>query len=888
MSRIPTSCILVCVLIVLMSMATHALGAAVCVKAGLYQNPPLSYVNKNGGAAGVLVDVLEYVAKKEGWQIEYVTGTLDEGLNRLKNGEIDLLITVAYSEERAKLFDFNKVTAVVNWGEIYTTKNSSIHSYLDLDGKRLAVLKNHIHFGILREMLTQFGVHPDYVVVDSFDDVFRLLDQQRVDAGMVSRFFGMQNDDKYHVKSTTLMFSPVEIRYAAPKGKNADMLTAIDTHLEKLRADKGSIYYKALDNELGVVSKSGMPAWLKMGLSALAIAVVVFSSMAFVLKRKVKARTLSLERMIVARQSVEQALLENERKYRELVENANSIILKMDTNGNITFFNEYAEKFFGFSKEEIIGRSVIGTIVPSTDTSGRDMATMLDELTTNPARFSTNENENIKKNGEKVWVSWANRPLYAPDGSLDGILSVGHDVSERIQYERQLLFQANYDQLTGLPNRNLLNERFKQAIAYQERHGDFLALMLLDLDNFKVVNDTLGHHAGDELLQMVAVRLQSTLRQTDTVARIGGDEFIIIPSALENTDELAHLAEKIISFFKFPFEIGDHEIFVTTSIGIVTCPEDGKTVDVLMANADAAMYHAKKEGKNNFQFFTAEINQRVRLRLDLETKIRWALDRDEFTLNYQPQVDAGSGRVTGVEVLLRWNPEGGAPVSPVDFIPLLEETGLIVPVGEWVLRTACRQVKEWTDVGHLPMQVSINISGRQFSRGDLPATVAKVIAETGIDPACLCLELTESIAMDASDENLRIMNELKDMGLTLSIDDFGTGYSSLSYLKRLPIHELKIDRSFITELPTSANDAAIVNTIINLARSLGLQVVAEGVETIEQLQFLAGHSCETIQGFYFSKPLCKEELEKYLVSGRPLDEVLESVPAVGTASSTMG
>lgn len=437
----------------------------------------------------------------------------------------------------------------------------------------------------------------------------------------------------------------------------------------------------------------------------------------------------------------------------------------------------------------------------------------------------------------------------------DAVCFMVHDMTERKRFEERLVYEATHDTLTNLPNRNLLNDHLDRALAYVTRHQQKLSLFLLDLDNFKIVNDTLGHSAGDRLLEEVAARLLQCVRKYDIVARLGGDEFVILMSGIQDDHDILSIADKVVSIFSQPFQIMEHEMFLTVSIGIAVAPENGNTSELLLMNADTAMYHVKANGKNGYEFFKEEMNVRISERLATETRLRRALERNEFCLHYQPKIDLATGTVVGMEALIRWLPEKDIIVPPLEFIPLLEETGLIVPVGEWVIREACRQNREWHLAGFDDLVVSTNMSARQFYHVNLPEVVAQILRDTPLEPKYLKIELTESIVMQDIDVAVGILKSLKEMGVSLSIDDFGTGYSSLAYLKRFPVDELKIDRSFVNGLGTDENDSTIVNTIISMAHSMRLKVVAEGVETAHQLELLRERSCEEVQGFYFSRPL---------------------------------
>ncbi len=414
-------------------------------------------------------------------------------------------------------------------------------------------------------------------------------------------------------------------------------------------------------------------------------------------------------------------------------------------------------------------------------------------------------------------------------------------------------------------------------MAEADRHERLVAVLFLDLDRFKNINDSLGHETGDALLREVATRLTSSVRSGDSVARLGGDEFTVVLANVAHVDDIARVVQKIMDQCRAPFHIAGQDLFVTPSIGITLYPLDDKSPEALFKNADTALYHAKESGRNTFQFFTAELNQRVQRQLTLEMALRQALERGEFLLHYQPQVDLGSGTVTGAEALIRWQ-RGTDMISPLDFIPLAEETGLIVPIGEWVLRSACTQAKAWQEAGLPAIKVSVNLSARQFRQQDLVQTIRLLLQETGLAASWLTLEITESAIMHNAQAAQETLMELDAMGVGLAVDDFGTGYSSLGYLKRFPIDSLKIDKSFVQDITTEPDDAAIALAIIGLAHSLGIKVVAEGVETQAQLGFLQARGCDVMQGYYFSKPIAADDMARLLREDRRLDLPTGEIP----------
>ena len=462
--------------------------------------------------------------------------------------------------------------------------------------------------------------------------------------------------------------------------------------------------------------------------------------------------------------------------------------------------------------------------------------------------------------GVMEFFSLTSRP---PDEALlQSTRAIGSQIGlfiARKQAEERIRHLAHYDELTGLANRSMFSQRLSHALAQARRNGMQLAVLFIDLDRFKNINDTLGHEAGDSVLKEVAERLQGCLRESDTVGRLGGDEFVVLLEGIPQSMHCAEVAQKILTAVARPFALDTQEFHLTASIGISTYPADSEDVQSLLKNADIAMYRAKELGKNNFQFYSAQMNIHTLERLALESSLRGALERNEFLLHYQPKVDIRSGRIIGMEALVRWQHPTKGLIPPMQFIPLAEETGLIVPIGEWVLRTACARNKSWQEQGLPPLRIAVNLSARQFTHENLLQDVARVLNETGLDAAFLELEITESMVMHDPEHAIELLNKLKAMGISISIDDFGTGYSSLSYLKRFPIDSVKIDRSFIRDLPLDGDDAAITQAIIAMAHGLKLKVIAEGVETGEQLSFLRAHKCDEMQGYYFSKPLPEHE-----------------------------
>jgi diguanylate cyclase (GGDEF)-like protein/PAS domain S-box-containing protein len=462
--------------------------------------------------------------------------------------------------------------------------------------------------------------------------------------------------------------------------------------------------------------------------------------------------------------------------------------------------------------------------------------------------------------GEWRFLAFSGEPVFDADGAFAGYRGIARDVTKERRAEERIRRLAHFDELTGLPNRTMFMHTLQRALSLAERRAKQLALFFIDLDRFKNINDSLGHEAGDRLLQDVARRLRHHLRESDTVARLGGDEFVVLVEDCADPRELNAIAQNILNALGRPYTLAGREYHVTGSIGIASYPDDGVDPASLLKNADIAMYLAKDRGKNNFQFYSAQQNGHSFERLALESSLRHALERREFVLHYQPKIDIRSNRIVGVEALLRWNHPDLGVVAPSQFVPLAEETGLIVPIGRWVMRSACAQAAAWRDDGLPGMRVAVNLSARQFSDDGLIADIGDALAEAGLPPQGLELEITESMVMRNPERAVATLSRLRDLGIAVSIDDFGTGYSSLGYLKRFPIDNVKIDRSFIKDLPHDTDDAAITRAVIAMAQSLRIRVVAEGVETREQIEFLRTHECDECQGYFLSRPLPPAEL----------------------------
>ena len=568
---------------------------------------------------------------------------------------------------------------------------------------------------------------------------------------------------------------------------------------------------------------------------------------------------------VSAQKALEAALYAEKERAEVTLRAIGDGVITIDTAGLVTYINPTGESMTGWSYKEARGQPV-EAVYRSFDATTAEPApnpatAVLRDA--RPSSFALNKTL-VHKDGGEAAIEDSAATIRDASGDVTGAVLIFHDVTEARAMAMRMTHLAHHDQLTNLPNRVLLRDRIQQAIAQAKRHRNQVALLYIDLDGFKHVNDSLGHPVGDKLLRLVAERLTTCVRSTDTVCRQGGDEFVILLPEIDQPASAGQIAEKLVNAGAALYRIDGHELHVSFSIGIAVFPDNGSDVDVLMRNADIAMYHAKESGRNNFQFFAPEMNTRSGERLSLQSGLHGALDRSEFRLYYQPKINLKTGAVIGAEALIRWQRPGRGLVLPNQFISVAEDSGLILSIGAWVLHEACRQNRAWQTASLEPVPVSVNISPTQFRQKNFLETVLRTLDETGLDPRFLELELTESVIMRDVEHTGAVLRTLKQLGVQVSIDDFGTGYSSLSYLKRLPIDTLKIDQSFIRDIAYDPDDAAIISAVISMAKSLRHKVIAEGVETQEQAAFLQRQECDEMQGYYFCEPLPAHEFPRML------------------------
>jgi diguanylate cyclase (GGDEF)-like protein/PAS domain S-box-containing protein len=576
-------------------------------------------------------------------------------------------------------------------------------------------------------------------------------------------------------------------------------------------------------------------------------------------------------RNMAERRTVEESLFAEKERARVTLNSIGDAVLSTDMDGRVTYLNAVAEKMTGWTRESAYGRPVDEIFIIVSGTTR--------EPCPNPLAAAMKHNKTvgltpncvlIRRDGAEFAIEDSAAPIHDRHGAATGAVIVFHDVSVARAMGEEMLRLAQHDTLTNLTNRAVLQDRLSHAISTAGRNGTRVAVLFLDLDGFKHINDSLGHSIGDKLLQCIAKRLLASVRASDTVSRLGGDEFVIVLSDVAHARDAGLKAANILKAIAAPTQICEQSITLTASIGVTTYPDDGQDATTLIKNADLAMYQAKEEGRNNYQFFERAMNVRAVERHDIETSLRLAVDRAEFVLHYQAKVNLKTGKITGAEALVRWQHPQRGLIGPLNFISVAEDCGLMLPIGKWVLREACRQAKAWQDAGLSRIEMAVNVSAVEFRNEGFLEDVRTILKATGLESRYLEFELTESVLMQHAKFTVPMLQKLKAMGVRLAVDDFGTGYSSLSYLRQFPIDTLKVDQSFVHEITANSDDATIISAVINMGSSLKHRVIAEGVETLEQVAFLQAHGCDEGQGYYFSRPVPAPQFARLLESASPV------------------
>lgn len=820
------------------------------VVVGLYQNEPKIHLDADGRPAGLFVELLEEIAERERWTLRYVPCDWPHCLRLLETGRIDLMPDVAYSRDRDRRLDFHRVPATYSWSQAYTRRGVPVYSVEDFAGRRVAILRRAIQQHYLENLARGTGLSYTPVLVDSYHEAFAAARDGRADLVVTNRFAGRRMAPQYGLIETPAMFNPVLLFYATAQDRNGDLLARIDAHLAQWREDPGSIYFQVMRETLTPPLLTVVPRWL-----LLTVAVAVASSLvllAFGLQ--------SYRRMRRARA----ALLDSGRRLRQVLESSRVVLFALRRDGD-----DYRCEWVSANVAHLFGYTPAQVTAPGWWKSHVHP----DDLDAALARVAALEHvPDVEHEFRFIDATGRVRAIYeelrvarSAGGRPVEVTGTWNDVTEARSHADEIRFLADHDALTGLPNRARLKQCLGEAIEHARIQGGTVTVLALDLDRFHAVNDSLGHAAGDRLLREAAARLGAFAGARDVLARVGSDEFVLV--AADPDTDAETLARRILDRFALPLSNADLSVTVTTSIGIARYPHDGVDADTLVRHAELALHGAKRHGRNRCLAFASELSAVASDRIALENALRVALERGEMSLHYQPQFALDDGRLVGVEALARWqHPEWGA-VPPDRFIPVAEDVGLIDSIGTWALRTACAQLRAWDGEGlHVP-SVAVNLSMKQIEPGVLPTLVAGVLAETGLEPARLELEITESSVMRDPDRTIATLVELKALGLVISIDDFGTGHSSLAHLQRLPVDRLKIDRDFVRGIGLDRGAESICRTVLQLAHNLHLDVVAEGVEHDRQAAFLREHGCTFAQGYLYCRPVPAGELRGCIAKG---------------------
>ena len=818
------------------------------VRVGVYPNAPKISLDEQGKASGIFGDMVAVIAAEEGWTITPVPCEWQACLQAVQAGTIDLMPDVAFTEVRAQTFSFHATPVLHSWSQVYQREGHGIQSLLDLRNQRIAAMQGGVQREYLENLLTSFNVAVQWVEVDSLLEGFARVAAHEADAVVSNHQFGDRQAPNYKLVTTPILFQPSRLFFATAKNRNGDLLATIDDHLRRWQGTPGSTYFRILERWGGAAPRTLVPMGFWWGLGALAALLTLAVGFATLLRRQVAEKTRHLHA--------------SEAKLNIILDSVEAYIYIKDLDLRYQYANHKVCQLFERPLAEVIGRqdAEFFDAVTAENLRNNDLRVLQggervadEETNTSPDGRNTNTFLSVKL------------PLRNPDGSIYALCGISTDITE-LKRSREAIHQlAFYDPLTQLPNRRLLLDRMQQTLSARHRHAHDGALLFIDLDNFKTLNDTLGHDMGDQLLQQVAQRLTDCTRDLDTLARLGGDEFVLMLQGLSaDPAEAARQAEvvgqKLVSTVAQPYLLAGHTYQNTVSIGIAMFSDPHSTLEELLKRADLAMYQAKTDGRNGLRFFNPEMQARMTQRVALEEDLRRALAMDQFLLHYQPQADH-LGHWVGAEALVRWQHPQRGLVLPGAFIDAAEASGLILPLGRWILHAACEQLVAWSsepDRHHL--SIAVNVSARQFRHADFVTDVLAALHATGAPAARLKLELTESQLLEDIEGVITKMNALKACGVRLSLDDFGTGYSSLNYLKRLPLDQLKIDQSFVHDLLDDAHDAAIVTTIVALGQSLQLEVIAEGVETHAQCAALANLGCHFYQGYWLGRPVPIEKL----------------------------
>jgi polar amino acid transport system substrate-binding protein len=819
-------------------------GAVVEFTIGYFDTFPLSFKNKQNKADGFIVELLTEISRKENFEIRWIHGNFPDLIEMIKEEQLDALVSTAYSEQRAQFLQYSQNSFTNVWGQVFLPPTSNIESFFDLNGKDIALMENDFNGQNFLIQCQQFEINCNVLYAESYDEVFHLLAERKVDAAVSNNLVGASYIDETGIIPSGIVFNPFKVYISAPKRGSHNVLSLYDKQMTVWRENPESFYFKTRQKWTQITTKSTIPMWFTyIILGSILFAIVSFAA-ALLFKKQVKRRVAELSR--------------RETQLNQMINILPHMIFANDNKGNLFLANEYTKVFFGINDERNANIFEIVDNKPGYES----LTTYIKSNTTRSTEIDIRDSE-----GHAITLMFSKVPYTGRKEYEKAMVTIGVDVSQAKRYEEEIEYLAHHDSLTGLPNRVLMIDRLKSSLTRAQQFNHIGSILYLDLDNFKNINDSQGHKVGDKLLKKVAHTIRETLKPGETIARLGADEFIIeipeLDSSFKSAEKQAKLvAEKILSSLKKPMLIDQKQYNLTASVGIVIYPRDGNRQSTLIQRADTAMHEAKDRGKNRIHVFEKGLEAKVIKKHQLENDLRLALKNEEIVLMYQPIYDSSTLEMAGSEVLLRWNHPTEGTIMPSEFIPIAESAQLILDIGYWTIEQACIQIEKWAKENANPFFVAVNLSVLQIRDHEFLSRITDLIYQYDIPRNYLEFEVTESILLSESSRSLDIINQLKLMGIKLSIDDFGTGYSSFEYIRKLPLDKIKIDKSFVKDIPYDNNSITIVKTILNMANEMSLEVVAEGIENEEQLNFLQQHNCHLFQGYYFSEPKAVEHIQK--------------------------
>lgn len=802
-------------------------------------------------------DLLTEIARINNFEIEWVYDSWSNLLQLLEDGKIDLLSPLGYSAERAKIFDYSKQSLVSVWGQLFVQKGQQIYSFLDVSGKKIGIIKGDLNGKLFQKQCKLFEINCTTKEIDSYQNAFNMLSKGQLAGVITNNIDGYKYVQDYDVSESDVVFSPFKVYVAAPKNQSQALLKVFDRTMQQWRADPNSYFFQVRRKWISKETISVIPFWLKNSLWIAIGSVLLALVLLTLLSGKLSNRR--------------RELLNRKKQLYQIIDLVPHIIYVVNINGEVLLANEALGKLFNAEKKKIIKQNTVDLIKQFPNFSIFFNNQTLGEVKPKDDKTNTERSEvKVHDNyGNPMVFSLSKTPFRDSYDKYPAILVFAMDITEVHQYHNQVEFMAHHDALTGLPNRILLADRLEQSLAKAKQHNHNGAILFFDIDNFKRINDSQGHHIGDLIIKQLAQRLTDIISPGDTAARLGGDEFIVELSELDDTTERAErkaidACRRLLTRINEPLWIDKQQFHVSCSIGVTIYPRDGKTQQELIKRADTAMYEAKAKGGNQAVIFHDKLEQQVTATHELENELHQALHDNQLELYYQPLVDSQTEEILGAEALMRWNHPQKGMIPPDKFISVAEKSQLIVLIGYWALEEACKQINKWRKLTKQKFFIAVNLSIMQIKDEQFLTKIDRLINKYQIPHGFLDLEVTESVLLNEEERALQVFNWLQRLGIKLSIDDFGTGYSSFNYIRKLPLDKVKIDRSFIKDVPEDESSTAVVKTILKMAQQMNLKVVAEGVETIPQLQFLRSEPCHYFQGFYFYRPLTAKYFQYHL------------------------